>query len=40
MPKELDGEWYHDHIWDAVLAYRATHGQQLLYAFGCDDTHF
>ena len=40
VPKELDGEWYHDHIWDAVLAYRATHGQQLLYGFGCDDTHF
>ena len=40
VPKELDGEWYHDHIWDAVLAYRATHGQQPLYGFGCDDTHF
>ena len=40
VPKELDGEWYHDHIWDAVLASRATHGQQLLYGFGCDDTHF
>ena len=40
VPKELDGEWYHDHIWDAVLAYRMTHGQQPLYGFGCDDTHF
>ena len=40
VPDELDGEWYNDHLWDAVLAYRATHGQQLLYGFGCDDTHF
>ncbi len=40
VPKELDGEWYQDHIWDAVLAYRVTHGQQLLYGFGSDDTHF
>ena len=40
VPDELDGEWYHDSLWDAVLAYRATHGQQPLYGFGCDDTHF
>ena len=39
-PKELDGEWYNDHVWDAVLAYRAANGQQPLYGFGCDDTHF
>ena len=39
VPEELDGEWYHDNLWDAVLAYRLTHGQQMLYGFGCDDTH-
>ena len=40
VPDELDGEWYCDHLWDAVLAYRLTHGQQMLYGFGCDDSHF
>ena len=40
VPEELDGEWYCDHLWDAVLAYRTTHGQQLLYGLGTDDTHF
>lgn len=40
VPDELDGEWYCDHLWDAVLAYRMTHGQQPLYGFGCDDSHF
>ena len=40
VPEELDGEWYHDNLWDAVLAYRRTHGQQMLYGIGSDDTHF
>ena len=40
VPEELDGEWYHDNLWDAVLAYRLTHGQQMLYGIGSDDTHF
>ena len=40
VPEELDGEWYHDNLWDAVLAYRMTHGQQMLYGIGSDDTHF
>ena len=40
VPEELDGEWYNDNLWDAVLAHRVTHGQQMLYAFGSDDTHF
>ena len=41
-PAELaaDHEWYHDRLWDAVLAYRRTHGQQMLYGLGVDDTHF
>ena len=40
VPEELDGEWYHDSLWDAVLAYRLTHGQQMLYGLGTDDAHF
>ena len=40
VPEELDGEWYHDSLWDAVLAWRRTHGQQPLYGMGVDDTHF
>ena len=40
VPEGLDGEWYQDSLWDAVLAYRRTHGQQMLYGFGSDDTHF
>ena len=40
VPEELDGEWYHDNLWDAVLAYRMTHGQQMLYGIATDDTHF
>ena len=40
VPDELDGEWYHDNLWDAVLAYRLTHGQQILYGIATDDTHF
>ena len=40
VPEELDGEWYQDNLWDAVLAYRRTHGQQMLYGLGTDDTHF
>ena len=40
VPEELDGEWYQDNLWDAVLAYRMTHGQQMLYGLGTDDTHF
>jgi len=39
-PEGLDGEWYNDNLWDAVLAYRASHGQQPLYGFGSDDKHF
>lgn len=39
VPEELDSEWYDDGLWDAVLAYRATHGQQPLYGIGSDDTH-
>ena len=40
VPDGMEGEWYNDNLWDAVLAYRRTHGQQMLYGFGCDDTHF
>ena len=39
-PEELDGEWFQDDLWDAVLAYRLSHGQQPLYGLGSDDTHF
>ena len=42
VPTELglDPEWYMDEIWDAVLAYRLTNGQQPLYGFASDDSHF
>ena len=39
-PEGLDGEWFQDCLWDAVLAYRLSHGQQPLYGLGSDDTHF
>lgn len=40
VPDGMDGEWYQDIVWDAVLAHRLSHGQQPLYGFACDDTHF